>query len=460
MEWLAEGARRLGSTDDTYEVLKGGLFEETELWALIVATILILTLGSLAAGAGIGGGGLFVPIYAFVLGVGAKAAVPLSKCTILGAAIGNFVSIGWSRHPHADRPLIDYETSTFMQSGELLGVIFGVLLNLLLPELLIIIFLAGLLSYNAVRTLRKGRTKWIQESEQFEKEEKSKDAASGVELAEASSAVPASEADLDHVVVAYENKEDDGQEKISGKPERSPELQKLYDDAAAQFPVWAWSIILLMTGFSVVYAVIKAELLSPCEPGVYWFFYFTPVIVLGGAMYVIAVFLNKLHEKRVAHGYEYIDGDIQFSVEQLKKFPTVSLLAGVAAGLLGIGGGMVIGPLFIEIGMQPQVGTSSCAFMILWTATSGVIQYYAAGKLGWEFMIWFMAFGFVSGQLGQRGVNKVLKQTGRPSIVVLLLGSIIGVACIAMTISGILKVHRPPPCGHFGQIVNRMAAVP
>lgn len=53
----------------------------------------------------------------------------------------------------------------------------------------------------------------------------------------------------------------------------------------------------------------------------------------------------------------------------------------MAAGLLGIGGGMVIGPLFIEIGMQPQVGTASCAFMILWTATSGVIQYAMADKV-------------------------------------------------------------------------------
>ena len=74
-----------------------------------------------------------MPIYAILLDVGAKPAVPLSKCTILGAAIGNFVSIGFGKHPNADRPLIDYETSTFMQAGELMGVTFGVLLNLLLP---------------------------------------------------------------------------------------------------------------------------------------------------------------------------------------------------------------------------------------------------------------------------------------------------------------------------------------
>ena len=125
---------------------------------LIVTTILILVLGSLAAGAGIGGGGLFVPIYMVLLGAGPKGAVPLSKATILGGAVGNFISIGPARHPKAPkpgRPLIDYESSTFMQSGELLGVVFGVLLNNLLPALVIVVFLVLILSYNSFKTLKK-----------------------------------------------------------------------------------------------------------------------------------------------------------------------------------------------------------------------------------------------------------------------------------------------------------------
>lgn len=43
--------------------------------------------------------------------------------------------------------------------------------------------------------------------------------------------------------------------------------------------------------------------------------------------------------------------------------------------------------------------------MILWTAMSGVIQYFLADKLGWQFMIFFASFGFLSGQLGQKGVS-------------------------------------------------------
>ena len=88
--------------------------------------------------------GLSVPLYAFVLGVGAKAAVPMSKATTLGAAFENMSSIGSARHldKNHDRLCIDYE-SAFMQSGEVLGVAFGVLRDLLLPAIFIIAFLAG-----------------------------------------------------------------------------------------------------------------------------------------------------------------------------------------------------------------------------------------------------------------------------------------------------------------------------
>ena len=45
--------------------------------------------------------------------LGAKSAVPLSKATILGGSIGNFVSLAWQKHPSKVRvrPMIDYEAA-------------------------------------------------------------------------------------------------------------------------------------------------------------------------------------------------------------------------------------------------------------------------------------------------------------------------------------------------------------
>ena len=80
--------RRLSSTDEAYAILTQPILESFPAWRLAVTTMLVIVFGSLGAAAGIGGGGFFVPLYAFLLGVGAKAAVPMSKATILGGAIG------------------------------------------------------------------------------------------------------------------------------------------------------------------------------------------------------------------------------------------------------------------------------------------------------------------------------------------------------------------------------------
>lgn len=442
--------------------------EEFKWWQLFLVCCLVLTLGALAAGAGIGGGGLFVPIYWLILGVGPKAAVPLSKATILGGAIGNFVSIGRARHPKADRPMIDYEASTFMQSGELLGVIFGVLLNMLLPSVFIIVFLVMILSYNALRTFRKG----------FAARKKEDAAAAAAKGFPDEKKTETKEGMTVVSVDSVEVKEDAGDEKegapdttdhatSANAPDPTPStaeatapseaaqdaleagtaakpvadlLQAILDGDKKQFPLWAWGLLVPMTIYTIIYAVLKKQVFSLCNPGLYWFWYMTPVPILGGFMYGTALLLKKRHINRVQAGFEYLPEDIQWTAEMLKKFPVTALMAGVTAGLLGIGGGMVIGPLFLAIGMQPQVGTSSCSFMILFTALSGVVQYVSQDKLGWQLMLFCIGIGFVSGQLGQRLVNKVIKKTGRPSYVIFLLAAIIGAACVSMTISGIAKI--------------------
>lgn len=164
-------------------------------------------------------------------------------------------------------------------------------------------------------------------------------------------------------------------------------------------------------------------------------------------MYYTAIILKRRHRQRVAAGYVFKGDDeedeyhdMKWTDQQLKKYPLIALLAGVAAGMLGIGGGMVIGPLFIQLDMQPKVGSSSCAFMILWTAISGVVQYAFAGKIGWQFILYGIGVGLISGQCGQRFVDAALKKTGRPSYMIFLLGGIVCVACLSMTGTGIYKL--------------------
>ena len=131
---LAESARRLAEADGD-DHMNDPLFtnDDIEPWRIAVTSLLCWVVTSLAVAAGIGGGGLLVPLYAFVLGLGPQYAVPVSKATIFGVAVGNVFFIAREKHPVANRPLIDYNTAVFMQGGELMGVVVAVLVRVPRP---------------------------------------------------------------------------------------------------------------------------------------------------------------------------------------------------------------------------------------------------------------------------------------------------------------------------------------
>lgn len=68
-----------------------------------------------AAGGGIGGGGILVPIYILIMGFTPKHAIPLSNITVLGGALANMILNVTKRHPIVDRPLVDWDLILVME---------------------------------------------------------------------------------------------------------------------------------------------------------------------------------------------------------------------------------------------------------------------------------------------------------------------------------------------------------
>lgn len=56
------------------------------------------------------------------------------------------------------------------------------------------------------------------------------------------------------------------------------------------------------------------------------------------------------------------DDGTDFRVTQLIAYCFFGILAGMVGGLLGLGGGFIMGPLFLELGVPPQV--SLCADVV------------------------------------------------------------------------------------------------
>lgn len=101
--------------------------------------------------------------------------------------------------------------------------------------------------------------------------------------------------------------------------------------------------------------------------------------------------------------------------EQWIALVIVGLVAGVAAGMFGIGGGVIIVPaltLVLSFGIKEAVGTSLAA-MLLPVSIFAVMAYYRAGKIKLRTAFW-MGFGLIFGAIvGARialGLNANLLQ--------------------------------------------------
>ncbi|GLC45260.1 hypothetical protein PLESTB_000719300 [Pleodorina starrii] len=107
--------------------------------------------------------------------------------------------------------------------------------------------------------------------------------------------------------------------------------------------------------------------------------------------------------------------------------------AGLTGGLLGLGGGMVMGPLLLQIGVHPQVTAASSGAMVLFSSSAALIQFALLHRLNAAYAAVFGAASLAAGLAGTQAVARAIKRSGRPSLVVLALAGVmaLGTVCVA-----------------------------
>ncbi|CEL99275.1 unnamed protein product [Vitrella brassicaformis CCMP3155] len=134
---------------------------------LYLSGLCIFVGGILASAAGIGGGGIFVALLMVIEGFSAYNAVPLSKAMIFAGSVLSFILLSRKKHPETQAPLIHFDLGKLMVPMALSGTLFGVYLNFILPEWVLVSCLVTLLSLVTLRTIHTGISKWREEQEAF-----------------------------------------------------------------------------------------------------------------------------------------------------------------------------------------------------------------------------------------------------------------------------------------------------
>lgn len=132
----------------------------------VIAAAILSSVGAcICAAGGVGGGGLYIPIFNLLLLFSAKTSAALSNIMILG---GSLAVLAWNlrqAHPFSpEKPLIDYDVALLLNPNMLLGISIGVFCNIMFPGWLLISVLTVILFYMTNRSVKSGFSRWRKES--------------------------------------------------------------------------------------------------------------------------------------------------------------------------------------------------------------------------------------------------------------------------------------------------------
>ncbi|MHB9053809.1 MAG: sulfite exporter TauE/SafE family protein [Thermoleophilia bacterium] len=137
----------------------------------------------------------------------------------------------------------------------------------------------------------------------------------------------------------------------------------------------------------------------------------------------------------------------------------LGLTVGLMSGLFGVGGGFLMTPLLIMLGIPPTVAAATDSNQIVAASTSGTFAHWRLGNVDFKMGLILLAGGF-GGGLGGVQLIKILKAMGNADFVikltyVLMLG-IVGSYMLAESLAAI-KRKRNKAAEHAPKTDSKMA---
>ncbi|XP_021298687.1 sulfite exporter TauE/SafE family protein 3-like [Herrania umbratica] len=385
-------------------------------WKIVVGSIFGFVGAAFGSVGGVGGGGIFVPMLALIIGFDPKSSTAISKCMITGAAAATVCYNIRQRHPTLELPLIDYDLALLFQPMLVLGISIGVGFNVIFADWMITILLIILFIGISTKSFFKGVETWKKETI------KKKEAARQLDLN--GNARDAVEIKTQNEATTNDTQTGDrelGKSKVSLiKNIRWKELGLL---------IVVWILILALQ--------IAKNYSTTCSVE-YWVLNFLQIPVAVGVSSYEAVCLYKGRRRIASKG----DVVAKWRVHKLVIYCAFGVLAGTLGGMLGLGGGFILGPLFLEMGIPPQVSSATSTFAMLFSASMSVVEYYLLKRFPVPYALYLALVATIAAFVGQHVVGKVIKILGRASIIIFILAGMIFGSAISLGGLGIAKMIK------------------
>ncbi|RLM85873.1 hypothetical protein C2845_PM04G15040 [Panicum miliaceum] len=345
-------------------------------WRIVLGSLIGVFGAASGSVGGVGGGGIFLPMLALIIGFDPKSSAAMSKCMIMGTCVSTVYYNLKLKHPSLDIPLIDYDLAMLIQPMLMLGVSIGVIFNVVFPDWLVTALLIILFLVTSMKAFLKGVETWKKET--IEKREVAQRMHQICQEPERATVIPTGPGDS----VRAKNP----------SAEKSSLLKNVYRKELGLL-AFVWLAFLALQ--------IANKYSGHCST-LFW--------VLNSLQIPVAVGVTMYE----AHG--------------------------LVGGLLGVGGGFIIGPLFLELGIPPQVSSATATFAMMFSSSMSVVEFYILHRFPVPYAAYFIAVAFIAAIIGQHYVRKLIRWLGRASLIIFILASMIFISAISLGGVGISNI--------------------
>jgi len=440
---------------------------------IVLGYILVFIVVAVAAGGGMGGGGVLVPIIMLTMGFDIKHAIPLSNATILGSSLYLFQKNMRRHHPQIpQRPLIDWELLLLMQPCTVAGAVTGSYINKVVPEGVLHLGLTAILIILSAITIRRAVMMYRKESEQMaekleeegiqpeEKEEKKADdggcngsasiqkndtaSADGVAAAAADGVAAAAAAPGGVVLLGIVPAP-----VVDGTPSQQGECEVRCQMGMAFLVLFSVLTLNILKGGST--SQDSSSGIVSCGSAAYWVLSCAIFpVVISVSLYVRHMLLKAVQNRPIQ------PGEVAWGPINSLAYPALCFVVGTMSGMFGIGGGIMNGPLMLELGVIPEVASATSATLNLFTSTAATVAYVVFGSLDYYHGIALLCLGIFAALAGQGIFECIMQKWQRNSLIVIVI-SIIVVASAVLTVGQALpsfisdgfSLHTSGLCGEL-----------
>jgi uncharacterized membrane protein YfcA len=454
-------------------------------WRTGLAIPLYLILSALAVSSGVGGGLFWVPLFTALMQFSVKSAAALSQSCVAGGCLGGTLYSIMQRNPIFDsRPMIDYSLTLVLMPALVLGINIGVMLNYILPALIISSILLVLLLLISFRTLQQG-IKMIRAERKIKKKSTQRVSvdASSIDVVEQAPSPISSESGMDTTLNGCSSgnnspvtvMKDSDRSSFEGSLEERFSVTdrnavmavdtqqtafhgKLRSASRAisrkvtrvigriQKPLIPWIYFLEIIAIAGVFLGLQIgkSFYHKCSWEVWTMFGVQVALMI--ACSAIFIWFHE-HEAPIKHSHhtaqialsneeredeEGEEEDDDWKPSKLALIWLLTLILGTLSGTVGLGGGVLMSPLLLELHVHPQTAAATSTFMTLFASTTATVSFGLDDRLNLQYMALYAPLCCVGGFFGVFILTGLIRKYKFTSVVSLMVGTLVFVSAILL----------------------------